>query len=52
MTSRPRLYFRNTRLDDSYGRLDSVALDDVEGPRVATGLACERLDVAAESACA
>ena len=47
MTSRPHLYFRNTRLDDSYGRLVAVALDDVNGARVATGLACDRLDVAA-----
>jgi hypothetical protein len=39
VTSRPHLYFRNTRVDDSYGRLVAVALDDVEGPRVATGLA-------------
>ena len=47
MTSRRHLYFRNTRLDDSYGRLVAVALDDVNGARVATGLACDRLDVAA-----
>jgi hypothetical protein len=47
ITSRPHLYFRNTRLDEFYGRLVAVALDDVEGPRVSTGLACDRLAVAA-----
>jgi dipeptidyl aminopeptidase/acylaminoacyl peptidase len=47
VTSRPHLFFRNTRLDDSYGRLVAVALDDVTGPRLTTDLACDRLDVAA-----
>jgi dipeptidyl aminopeptidase/acylaminoacyl peptidase len=43
LLDRPRIVFRSTALDSTYGRLSVVALDDPDGPRAATDLECERV---------
>ncbi len=39
----PRLVFRHTGIDDHYGQVAVVALDDPGGPRAFTGVACDRV---------
>lgn len=45
----PRIVFRSTALDSTYGRLSVVALDDPDGPRATTDIACERVYVVADA---
>jgi hypothetical protein len=40
----PRIVFRTTALDSTYGRLSVVALDHPDGPRATTDVECERVD--------
>jgi hypothetical protein len=46
VAARSHLMFRNTALGPAYGRLSLIALDDLNGPRVPTGLRCERVHYA------
>ncbi|MGF1663648.1 MAG: TolB family protein [Kineosporiaceae bacterium] len=39
----PRIVFRSTARDSTYGRLSVVALDDPAGPRATTDVECERV---------
>jgi hypothetical protein len=41
----PRIYFRNTALGPSYGRVSMVALADPHGPRAVLDASCDRLFV-------
>lgn len=43
LAGEPRILFRSTALDSTYGRLSAVPLDDPRGPRATTDLACERV---------
>lgn len=42
-TSGPRIVFRHTGLDQSYGMVATVALDDPGGPPALTDVACDRV---------
>jgi hypothetical protein len=42
LLDRPHIVFRSTSLGPTYGLMTVVALDDPDGPRAATGTACER----------
>ncbi|WP_052336287.1 TolB family protein [Nocardioides alkalitolerans] len=44
----PRLVFRHTGLDSGYGHLASVALDDPDGARTISDVACDRVDTRAD----
>ncbi|RYB94910.1 hypothetical protein EUA93_11455 [Nocardioides oleivorans] len=39
----PRIVFRHTGIDNEYGVVAMVALDDPSGPRAFTGVACDRV---------
>jgi dipeptidyl aminopeptidase/acylaminoacyl peptidase len=43
----PRVVFRSTARDSTYGRLSVVALDDPGGPRATTDVECERVHATA-----
>ncbi|WP_134742384.1 hypothetical protein [Nocardioides sp. 503] len=44
----PRILFRHTGIDESYGRVGAVSLDDPSGPRSFSDVSCDRLDATAE----
>ncbi|WP_193608097.1 hypothetical protein [Nocardioides lijunqiniae] len=46
--SGPRIVFRHTGIDDSYGRVASVRLDDPSGPRTVSDVSCDRVDATDE----
>ncbi len=46
----PRLVFRHTGIDDHYGLVAVVALDDPSGPRAFTDVACDRVDATGSEA--
>ena len=51
MTARPHLLFRNTTIDDMFGKVGVVPLDRLDGrldgPRQVTDLSCDRVHFAA-----
>ena len=48
----PRIVFRHTGVDNSYGLVAMVALDDPGGPRAFTDVACDRIyATAADASC-
>jgi WD40-like Beta Propeller Repeat len=47
LDGRPRLLFRSTALDSTYGKLGLVPLSRPDGPRVMTQLDCDRVYMAA-----
>jgi hypothetical protein len=47
LKGRPHLLFRSTALDSTYGKVALVPLSRPDGPRVMTGLDCERVYMAA-----
>jgi hypothetical protein len=46
LRSGPHVLFRTTRVGEGYGRMVAVSPDDPAGPRSATELECDRLDMA------
>jgi hypothetical protein len=46
----PRIVFRHTGIDNRYGLVAMVALDDPGGPRAFTSVACDRIDATAVDA--
>lgn len=44
----PRILFRHTGVDQSYGHVAAVPLDDPQGARAFTDVACDRVDATAE----
>lgn len=48
--SGPRLVFRHTGVDQEYGVVAEVSLDDPSGPRAFTGVSCDRVDAVARGA--
>jgi len=49
-TSGPRIVFRHTGVDESYGLVATVPLGDPGGPRGFTDVACDRVDATADGA--
>ena len=49
-TTGPRIVFRHTGIDASYGLVATVPLDDPTGPRAFTDVACDRVDATADEA--
>jgi hypothetical protein len=47
MTTGPRIVFRHTGIDESYGLVAVVPLTDPEGPRAFTDVECDRVDATA-----
>ena len=50
VTDGPRIVFRHTGLDNEYGVVAIVSLDDPGGPRAFTGVACDRVAARSEGA--
>lgn len=50
VTTGPRIVFRHTGIDESYGLVSTVPLDDPGGPRAFTDVACDRVDATATEA--
>ncbi|WP_250289984.1 TolB-like translocation protein [Frankia sp. CiP1_Cm_nod1] len=49
LTGEPKIVFRSTARDSSYGRVAMVPLNSPAGPREVTSLTCERVDIAGDT---
>ncbi len=48
LTGEPKIVFRSTARDSSYGRVAMVPLNDPAGPWEVTSLSCDRVDIAGD----